>query len=94
MTWDDLTMETMSLPDVCKLLKITEQTGRNRLSDELPMPPSFKVGRRRLFLVVEVESWLMKESGFNRRNLPTLQISNDSKMRGRPKKTSSTSYKK
>jgi hypothetical protein len=80
-------METMSLPEVCKLLKITEQTGRNRLSEELPMPPSFKVGRRRLFLTLEVESWLLKESGFNGRNQPTLNNSEYISLRGRPKKT-------
>ena len=51
-------METMSLKDVCDLLKIDIATGRNRLSSGALMPPSFRVGRRRLFLKDEVEIWL------------------------------------
>lgn len=94
MTLDDLKMQTMSLPEVCELLKITEQTGRNRLSDALPMPPSFKVGRRRLFLVAEVESWLLNKSGFNNRNLPVMENNRVSKMRGRPTKASQLLDKK
>jgi len=54
-------METMSLEDVCKLLKIDVSTGRNRLSGGAPMPPSFRVGRRRLFLKDEVELWLREQ---------------------------------
>jgi len=29
----------------------------------LPMPPSFRVGRRRLFLKQEVERWLAAQAG-------------------------------
>jgi hypothetical protein len=51
-------METMSLDEISNLLKISKGTARNRLSLGLPMPPSFRVGRRRLFLVTEVQKWL------------------------------------
>lgn len=61
-------METMSLEDVCELLKIDVSTGRNRLSAGSPMPPSFRVGRRRLFLKDEVETWLREQPKTN--NLP------------------------
>ena len=54
-------METMNLEDVCTLLKIDVSTGRNRLSSGAPMPPSFRVGRRRLFLKDEVEIWLREQ---------------------------------
>jgi excisionase family DNA binding protein len=54
--------------DDTKLLTITELsdvlhmdvgTIRNRLSKGEPMPPSIKVGRRRLFPASELEKWLM-----------------------------------
>lgn len=56
-------VETMTLNDVCRILKINENTGRNRLSLGLPMPPSFRVGRCRLFLSTEVEKWLSERAG-------------------------------
>ena len=45
----------MTLMEVSQILRISEHTARNRLSMGLPMPPSFRVGRRRLFLKQEVE---------------------------------------
>lgn len=55
-------METVDLIGVCKTLKITVQTGRNRISQGKDMPPSFKVGRKRLFILREVESWILARS--------------------------------
>ncbi|WP_373873642.1 helix-turn-helix domain-containing protein [Pseudomonas pseudonitroreducens] len=46
-----------------QILRISEHTARNRLSMGLPMPPSFRVGRRRLFLKQEVERWLAAQAG-------------------------------
>lgn len=51
-------MKILNLEDVCEHLKISVQTGRNRLSRGAPMPPSFRAGRRRLFLFNEVEKWV------------------------------------
>ena len=51
-------METMNLDEVSKVLKISKGTARNRLSQGLPMPPSFKVGRSRLFLTTEFYLWM------------------------------------
>ena len=51
-------MKILNLEDVCEHLKISIQTGRNRLSRGAPMPPSFRAGRRRLFLLTEVEKWV------------------------------------
>jgi predicted DNA-binding transcriptional regulator AlpA len=62
MILDDEKMQTLSLVEVCELLKITEQTGRNRLSTGRSMPPNFKIGRKRLFLVSEVENWIKEKS--------------------------------
>lgn len=53
---------TMSLDEVSKILKISKATARNRLSLGLPMPPSFKVGRSRLFLTTEFYLWLARRS--------------------------------
>lgn len=55
-------MDTMTLAEVSQVLKISEHTARNRLSLGLPMPLSFRVGRRRLFLRSEVELWLAKQA--------------------------------
>lgn len=55
-------METMNLDEVSKVLKISKATARNRLSLGLPMPPSFKVGRSRLFLTAEFYLWLTRQS--------------------------------
>lgn len=52
----------MTLLDVSRILKISEHTARNRLSRGFPMPPSFRVGRRRLFLTAEVEQWLARQA--------------------------------
>jgi len=62
MILDDDNMQTMSLIEVCELLKITEQTGRNRLSSGMPMPPNFRVGRRRLFIATDVIDWIKEQS--------------------------------
>ncbi len=56
-------METMTISDVSKLLHITDDTARNRLAAGNEMPPSFRVGRRRLFLRSEVERWLVERAG-------------------------------
>lgn len=72
-------MNTLSLNEVCDLLKITVQTGRNRLSTGKPMPPNFRVGRRRLFIEGEVINWInaqndktkIEEIKYTRRGRPT-----------------------
>lgn len=51
-------MDTMTIREISRILQITEDTARNRLSMGLAMPPSFRVGRRRLFMRTEVELWL------------------------------------
>lgn len=53
----------MTLMEVSQILRISEHTARNRLSMGLAMPPSFRVGRRRLFLKQEVERWLAAQAG-------------------------------
>ncbi len=55
-------METMTVAEVSQILRISEHTVRNRLSMGLPMPPSFRVGRRRLFLRLEVERWVAEQA--------------------------------
>ncbi len=59
-------METMNLDEVSKVLKISKGTARNRLSLGLPMPPSFKVGRNRLFLTVEFNVWMIQRAKPNK----------------------------
>lgn len=55
-------METMTVAEISQILRISEHTARNRLSLGLPMHPSFRVGRRRLFLRSEVERWLTERA--------------------------------
>jgi len=52
----------LTLEDVCSLLKISVQTGRNRLCRGAPMPPSFRTGRRRLFLASAVDRWILQQA--------------------------------
>ena len=54
--------------EVSQILRISEHTARTRLSMGLPMPPSFRVGRRRLFLKQEVERWLAAQAGVSGRH--------------------------
>lgn len=94
MTWDALSMETMSLNDVCELLKITQQTGRNRLSMGMPMPPNFQVVRRRLFITEEVLCWIKQQSGVDERSMTVAPENYPPLLRGRPRKTTSALNKK
>lgn len=55
-------MNVMTLDEIALLLRITLQSARNRLSLGLDMPPSFKVGRRRLFLQHLVERWFAERA--------------------------------
>ena len=57
----------LTVDEMSKLLHMSPGTARNRLSRGEPMPPSIKIGRRRLFPVNELDKWLM-----------TRLISNDS----------------
>lgn len=83
-------MDILTLDEVCTtMLKITVQTGRNRLSRGLPMPPSFRIGRRRLFVASEVDRWISEQAG--------VQISQEgdaprqsTPRRGRPRLRAST----
>lgn len=72
-------MQTMNLDEVSKVLKITKATARNRLSQGLPMPPSFKVGRGRLFLTTEFYLWMAQQAKpIN--NTPTIKMNERKKM--------------
>lgn len=56
--------DVLTLEEVCEnFLRISTQTGRNRLSQGLSMPPSFRIGRRRLFLASEVAIWINQTAG-------------------------------
>ena len=51
--------EYLTIEEVSKRLHIEVGTARNRLSRGDPMPPSCKIGRRRLFPSDELEKWIM-----------------------------------
>ncbi len=53
-----MTKRFLNLKEISALLRITERTARNRLSAKLPMPPSLKIGRTRLFDEDDVLKWL------------------------------------
>lgn len=56
-------MDTLDVKQIAAVLRITPKTAQNRLSAGLPMPPSFLVGRQRLFLRDQVEAWLRGQPG-------------------------------
>lgn len=82
-------MEICTLEEVCKrFLKIAVQTGRNRCSQGLPMPPSFRIGRRRLYVVSEVERWMSAHAGID--DAPSVvSVEPQDQRRGRPRANSS-----
>ncbi|MGF6411545.1 DNA-binding protein [Paraburkholderia sp. MM5482-R1] len=47
-----------TLEEIARELHIAPATARNRLTLALPMPPSIRVGRRRLFPIDEYEKWI------------------------------------
>jgi Helix-turn-helix domain len=87
-------MQTMSLNEVCKLLKITDQTGRNRLSSGMPMPPNFRVGRRRLFIEEDVLDWIKGQSTSTIKVTQISQVAITPVLRGRPTKASLMGHQK
>jgi excisionase family DNA binding protein len=50
----------LTLEQVSERMHIKAGTARNRLSQGEPMPPSVKVGRRRLFPEDAFERWMAK----------------------------------
>ena len=50
-----------TLEEIARELHIAPATARNRLTLGLPMPPSIRVGRRRLFPVDEYENWIASQ---------------------------------
>lgn len=48
----------LTLEEVSNRLHITAGTARNRIYKGEPMPPSLRVGRRRLFPEIDFEAWL------------------------------------
>lgn len=56
-------MNTLDLCQIAQVLRISVKTARNRLTAGLPMPPSFVVGRQRLFLQDQVDEWLRQQPG-------------------------------
>lgn len=81
-------MNILTLEEVCCLLKITHQTGRNRLSLGLPMPPNFRVGRRRLFIATDVIEWIKEQSEAKVCNTQSTLEEIARAQRGRPTKAS------
>ncbi|MDP3841513.1 MAG: helix-turn-helix domain-containing protein [Oxalobacteraceae bacterium] len=66
-------MDTLTLSEISKILRISDHTARNRLSMGMPMPPSFRVGKRRLFIKTEVEIWLEAQKTGSSPPMPALQ---------------------
>ncbi|WP_395065409.1 helix-turn-helix domain-containing protein [Paraburkholderia silvatlantica] len=50
-----------TLEEIARELHIAPATARNRLTQGQPMPPSIRIGRRRLFPVDEFERWIASE---------------------------------
>jgi len=52
----------LSLEQVANLLHISPSTARLRIARGSSMPPSFRTGRRRLFLEQAVSDWLLEQA--------------------------------
>lgn len=50
-----------TLEEIARELHIAPATARNRLTLGQPMPPSMRIGRRRLFPVDEFERWIASQ---------------------------------
>ncbi len=50
-----------TLEEIARELHIAPATARNRLTLGQPMPPSIRIGRRRLFPVEGFESWIASQ---------------------------------
>ncbi|MDR5645370.1 helix-turn-helix transcriptional regulator [Burkholderia cenocepacia] len=50
-----------TLEEIARELHIAPATARNRLTLGQPMPPSIRIGRRRLFPVDEFDSWIASQ---------------------------------
>jgi hypothetical protein len=81
-------MDTLDLKQVAAALRISTKTAQNRLSVGLPMPPSFVVGRQRLFLPDQVDAWLRSQPGAVL-DLDAQGLNVVHGRRGRPRKTES-----
>jgi len=55
-----MSVNYLTIEQISRKLHISPGTARNRLSRLRPMPPSMKIGRRRLFPEVEFEEWMSK----------------------------------
>lgn len=77
-------MDTLTLSEISKMLRISEHTARNRLSMGMSMPPSFRVGKRRLFIKAEVEVWLLAQKKGSFQELPAIQNSTSNVCGGQP----------
>lgn len=51
----------LTIDELAEFLHMDVGTVRNRLSRGEPMPPSIKVGRRRLFPSTELNKWITKK---------------------------------
>ncbi|MFC5428072.1 helix-turn-helix transcriptional regulator [Paraburkholderia denitrificans] len=50
-----------TLEEIARELHIAPATARNRLTLGQPMPPSIRIGRRRLFPIDEFERWIASQ---------------------------------
>lgn len=55
----------LTVEQVAEKLHMSTGTVRNRISAGMPMPPSFRIGRRRLFPVSEMDDWLTNRDRYN-----------------------------
>ncbi|HEB94386.1 MAG TPA: DNA-binding protein [Gammaproteobacteria bacterium] len=54
MTW-------LSIDQLSEIFGVSKKTLQNRISSGAPMPPSYPVGRNRLFKQAEVDEWIEQQ---------------------------------
>lgn len=78
-------MKFYTLEDISNELHISPGTARNRLSTGKDMPPSIRVGRRRLFPIGEFDKWVAQVIAPIQDDVPPPVSETSNKKRGRPR---------
>jgi predicted DNA-binding transcriptional regulator AlpA len=80
----------LTVEEIAELLRVTASSVRNRLSrDDPTLPPSLRVGGRRLFTVSGYERWIKNMVDPQTHDQVNMQLSTPDilQRRGRPRKT-------
>jgi hypothetical protein len=82
-----VTKDVLTVEDIAAVLKVSPGGLRNRISRGLDVPPSFRAGRRRLFLAASFDQWLLDQASVS--DPYAVAASNASELRSNQRTTGS-----